>query len=95
MPSYETFIDLYPAFAAASEALVQAHLDAAAADTSETIWGDQYAAGVMLKAADSLAQTPEGRRMRLSNDDNVSIYHKRLLRMRRLVAVGAHRVVGH
>lgn len=94
MVSLEQFIGAYPAFTDAPSALVQAALDSAAADTSEDIWGDAYAEGLMLKAADILALTPEGRALRLSSDEGLSIYHKRLLRMRRLVAVGAHRVAG-
>lgn len=93
--SYAAFIEAYPAFADAPQALVEAALTEAIAETSETIWGDQYQTGVFLKTADILAMTPEGKAMRLSSDDGKSIYHARLLRLRRLVATGAHRVAGH
>ena len=90
-PTVAEFKAEYPTFANAPDALVQSRLDQAAARTNATVWGEQYAMGVMLRAADLLAKTPEGRRMRLVQNDGKSIYHEDLRTLVRRVSVGVGR----
>lgn len=91
VPSVAAFKAAYPAFGNAPDALVQAKLDEAAARTNATTWGDLHTLGVSLRAADLLAKTPEGRRMRLVMNDGKSIFAEDLRTLVRRVAVGVAR----
>lgn len=90
-PTVAEFLVDYPTFTNAPTALIQSRLDQAALRTNATVWEDKYAMGVMLRAADLLAKTPEGRRMRLVQADGKSIYWDDLQTLVRLVAVGVSR----
>ena len=90
-PSVADFKNAYPAFTHAPPDLVQAKLDEAAARTSIASWGDLHTMGVSLRAADLLAKTPEGRRMRLVSADGKSIFHDDLQTLVKRVAVGLAR----
>lgn len=96
VPSVAAFKAAYPAFGNAPDALVQAKLDEAALRTSTAAWGtgDLHTMGVSLRAADLLAKTPEGRRMRLVQNDGKSIFHDDLRALVRRVAMGLGRVTG-
>lgn len=92
MPSAADFLAQYPEFSGADEALINAKLQAAALRTSPRAWGAKYAAGVMLRCADLLAKTPDGRASRLMVDDERSIYDADLKSMMRCAALGLYRV---
>lgn len=93
--SVEQFKLAYPEFKTAPDALVQLHLDHATTRTGQRTWGTFYEIGIMLKTADSLALSPEGRALRLVSDDGKSIYYAELRRLRTFISAGANRVVGY
>jgi hypothetical protein len=86
-PTLAEFRALYPAFTSAVDALVQAHLDRAVRDSEVTYAGEKYQDLVMLKAASSLALTPQGQGMRLDNKTSATIYDEPLRRMERQIAL--------
>lgn len=91
-PTTAQLVEIYPEFSQAPAGLLQAKLDEAAARTNAAVWGDKYAQGVLLRAADLLAKTPQGRRLRLVSANGRSIYWEDLRTMVRAVAVGHGRV---
>lgn len=88
-PTPAEFIAAYPEFTGASEALIQEKLDDAALRTGVVAWGDRWAMGVKLRAADLLAKSPHGRKLRLVNSDGTTAYTEDLRTLVRMVALGA------
>ncbi len=91
VPTVAEFLLEYPTFTNAPTTLIQAKLNDAVSRTNLAVWGDKYTQGVMLRTADLLAKTPEGRRMRLVQADGKSIWDDDLRSLVRLVSVGVAR----
>jgi hypothetical protein len=80
------FIMIYPEFAAAPAASVQAALGSALTRTPVDVWGEHHALGVYALAAHLVAMSPGGEAMRLSGE--TTIYQKERARLNRIVASG-------
>lgn len=72
--TYAEFIVQFPEFSKAGEALVQAHLDAATACTSEAAFGDLYSQAIAYLAAHMLAMSPFSQQMRIDKSSGSSTY---------------------
>lgn len=92
MVTTQELIDAFPEFAQAPVALLRAKIALASERTDPDTWGTKWKAGVMQRAADLLAKTAEGRRMRLMVNDEKSIYDADLKTMIRSVTFGRGRV---
>jgi hypothetical protein len=83
------FTAYYPEFADAPSVLVSEAIRQAYALTPASVWPAALQdAGVMLRAAQSLAQSPFGRNMSLADDDGKTAYDMRLERLISIVAAG-------
>jgi len=93
MASLAGFRASYPEFSMAQDALVSAKLSDATLRTSTTAFSATEAdIHIYLLTARLLALSPFGRDMRLSADDNSTVYDDDLRRVERAAAVGLARV---
>jgi hypothetical protein len=85
------FIVIFPEFGPTDPDVVEAHLTAAADFTSDLWKGPQRPLALALRAADSIAVSPLGRRAGLSDpEEGSSTYARRLLAMQQARACGTY-----
>lgn len=87
-PTLAEFLVGFPEFGDADADLVEAKIASAALRVGVTVWGDQYADGVMHLAAHMLAISPYGQQARLAAKDGSSTYLVEYERMRQAVTFG-------
>lgn len=94
--SVSEFLVFAPEFSPAEDTLISAKLAEAERRCPVTSWGDGAfrAAGIMNKAAQMLALTPQGREMKLSTDDGKTAWDDQITRMNRIAAAGLARTAG-
>lgn len=90
------FIVFAPEFSPADDALITAKLTEAERRCPSTTWGDGelQAAGIMNKAAQMLALSPQGREMKLSTDDGKTAWDAQVMSLNRIAAAGLGRTAG-
>ncbi len=74
-------------FRAASDDLIQLHLDEATLEVAADIFGTKTEKAIRLRAAHSMAMTPFGRSARLVQDDGTTIYWTQFKELSDQVAV--------
>lgn len=85
----ETFRARFPEFEKATDTMVVAALAEAARGCDPGIFGNRFADGVCLKAADQLAISPWGRMARMVSKEGTSTYGARFDALVLVVAGGA------
>ncbi len=90
VPSVADFVENYPEFEGATEALVTAKLTDAAARTNAAVFQSDALAtqAVMLRAAILLLRSPYGMQMRQSNPDQVFVWEYELRNLQRSATCG-------
>lgn len=84
------FITLFPEFTPTDVDVVAAHLDAADEHTSDLWSAEQRPLALALRAADTIAVSPVGRRAGLSEPKTSSTYARRLREMQTAQACGIY-----
>ena len=92
MVTLESFKALYPAFAAAGDAWIQALIDQVETVITDTLVGDYRDEVVGLEVASRLARSPIGRKAQLVAKDGSSAFSRRLDEVRREHACAFMRV---
>ncbi len=93
IPTVAAFRLRYPEFGAtaaqgASDVLIQAALDDAAAICDECVYGDRHTQAIMFHAADDLARSPFARNMQLVDKSGETSYQGRAKQLMRIAAAG-------
>lgn len=91
-PTSSDLLARFPEFGGADTDLIDAAIADAVQRTNATAWGDLYTQGVLYMAAESLALSPYGRKMRLVSNEGETVYSRPLRTMKKRVSVGLGRV---
>lgn len=94
--SVSEFLVFAPEFGPAENTLIAAKLAEAERRCPAATWGagEFQASGIMNKAAQLLALSPQGREMKLSTDDGKTAWDDQIVRLNRIAAAGLGRTAG-
>lgn len=89
-PTSAQFVEAYPEFAGAPDALVVIKLAQAARRTNADVYqtADLAADAVMLRAAILLMKTPDARKMRLASPDQIYVWESELRQLQGSATMG-------